>query len=582
MSTTDRVGRLVAALTLCLALSPATAAAAPGDLDPEFGRAGAAAVDAGDDEQARALAAQPDGRIVVAGDTRAGQAFIARLMPDGKLDPTFGGVRLVDGMVTAHAVAVQRDGRLAIAGTTREGDMAAHRVDEHGRPDATFGENGTAVTREPDLQLGEALAIQPDGKLVIAGATFTPVDGNAIVRRLDVHGQPDPTFGENGTRTIDGGAVESAAAVAVQADGKIVVAGRTSIDDDATVHRLDERGQPDPSFGENGTRTLDSGAIESAAAVVVRPDGTIVVVGRTNVGADAMLYGLTPGGELDPAFGDGGTVHLDSSANEAATSVALQADGMLLVAGASQTQAGMTAVLYRVLAGGARDAGFGRGGEVRVDAGGLRLAWAMAPQADGGVLLGGGGGRDALVVRLLGDDPPPRPPPPPPPRLIIEPPCEAFGICEPGMPATPPTPPAADLAAPRVTGLTLTRRRLRFTLSEPASARIVIQRVLPGRRMRGRCTVPTRKTARRPRCTRLRPARTITRRNLPAGTTTIPINARTLKPGRYRATMIATDPACNHSTPVRTALTIAKRSRPAAGAASLGAAGCGTAIRPCG
>jgi hypothetical protein len=105
--------------------------------------------------------------------------------------------------------------------------------------------------------------------------------------------------------------------------------------------------------------------------------------------------------------------------------------------------------------------------------------------------------------------------------------------------------------------------RLRFTLSEPADVRIQIERARPGRRIGKRCMAPTHKLRKRRRCTHYTPTGTLTRRNLPAGPNTIPfsgrIGQRALAPGRYRATVTATDPAGNRSTPTRATFTMVRR-----------------------
>jgi hypothetical protein len=105
--------------------------------------------------------------------------------------------------------------------------------------------------------------------------------------------------------------------------------------------------------------------------------------------------------------------------------------------------------------------------------------------------------------------------------------------------------------------------RLRFTLSEPAAARILIERALTGRRVGRRCKPPRRKVPNRHSCTRYQRAGTITRHNLSAGPNTIPfsgrIGRRPLAPGAYRTTITATDPAGNRSTPTRATFTIVRR-----------------------
>src|SRR3954469_3826209 len=110
--------------------------------------------------------------------------------------------------------------------------------------DLGFGSGGRVLTGFPDENDNAyAVALQPDGKIVIAGATYRGYDG--LVARFNPDGTPDRSFDGDGIKTIDSGGIETLADVAIQPDGKIVVAGSTTQGFDAAVYRLTAQGELD-------------------------------------------------------------------------------------------------------------------------------------------------------------------------------------------------------------------------------------------------------------------------------------------------------------------------------------------------
>jgi uncharacterized delta-60 repeat protein len=209
-----------------------------GALDPTFGTGGKAAVDFGGDDFGQAVARQADGRILVAGRSTAAGAVVARLRTNGALDPGFGG----DGRVTlgpgsARAVLVQPDRRILVAGNLAgNAAMSVARLLPNGAPDTSFGGDGTA---ELGFGSGSAIvggaALQPDGKVVVAGSAG---GGRFAVGRLNADGSADAGFGAAGEATAGFATVAFGFAVALQADGRIVVAGQRTETDDFAVARL--------------------------------------------------------------------------------------------------------------------------------------------------------------------------------------------------------------------------------------------------------------------------------------------------------------------------------------------------------
>ncbi len=213
---------------------------ANGALDTTFGTGGIAAVDFGATEFGEAMARQADGRILVAGRSSATGAVIARLRATGVLDADFGsgGRVTLPGGGTASALLVQPDRTIVVAGNVSgSATMTVTRLKPDGSLDATFGSSGTTAVAFGSLAnpLGGA-ARQPDGKIVIAG--YTQDGEDVAVARLGADGSLDATFGAGGKATVDFGTATFGNAVALAPNGRIVVAGQKTGGDDFAVARL--------------------------------------------------------------------------------------------------------------------------------------------------------------------------------------------------------------------------------------------------------------------------------------------------------------------------------------------------------
>jgi uncharacterized delta-60 repeat protein len=288
------VGAVLITLTLVL-----VGAGAPGDLDPRVGGGGTVTTDFGGNDFAWALVLQPDGKLVAAGSAGpAGAAdfALARYLPDGRPDPTFG----MGGRVTtdfgasvdeAFALVLQPDGKLVTAGLSVDGgtfDGALARYLPDGRLDPTFGTGGKVTTDLGGDERFSALVLQPDGKLVAAGT---------VLARYLPDGRLDPSFGGGGTVTTDfGGLYDIVFALVLQPDGKLVAAG----EGDFALARYLPDGQLDPSFGTGGMVTTDVGGLPFA--LVLQPDGTLVAAGFAG-GYNFGLVRYLPDGSLDATFG---------------------------------------------------------------------------------------------------------------------------------------------------------------------------------------------------------------------------------------------------------------------------------------
>jgi uncharacterized delta-60 repeat protein len=275
-----------------------------GDLDTSFGVGGKVITDFVGEEYANAVALQPDGKIVVAGqagDPSIGSTnfALARYLPNGSLDTTFGedGLVITDfvSLSLAYAVALQPDGKIVAAGYAfdpsdpptglRQG-FALARYQPDGTLDTTFGEDGLVITDVRNAAVIFAVALQPDGKIVVAGQAYNGLTGHSdfALARYQPNGTLDTTFGEDGLVITDfGGPNEFATAVALQPDSKIVAAGSG----DPNIGKLEfalARYQPngtlDTTFGSDGRVTTDLGNGYYATAVALQPDGKIVAAGQ--------------------------------------------------------------------------------------------------------------------------------------------------------------------------------------------------------------------------------------------------------------------------------------------------------------
>lgn len=317
-----------------------------GSLDPSFGSAGKVRTAIG---SAPALALQRDGKIVAAGqshvDSDGTSGFaLARYTRDGALDRTFAddGVVVTDFGAPSFAtgVAVQPDGKIVAVGAAG-GDFAVARYLATGALDRTFhtdGRTSTAFTNARDA--AQDIALQRDGKIVAGGyagwrsfPAFSPPPDFAVAR-YNADGSLDATFDGDGRAmtTIDRGRRSFGHDVAIQADGKILLAG-------GPVVRYDADGSLDSNFGVRGQLVVPGTHLQ---ALAVQPDRKILAVGTTaTANGDFVVSRLRANGNVDRRYGRDGRVVTDfASSDDSAQGAALQRDGKLVVVGASASVQG--------------------------------------------------------------------------------------------------------------------------------------------------------------------------------------------------------------------------------------------------
>lgn len=324
-----------------------------GRIDTSFGGGDGMAIASPPGDRATGLAGtlQPDGRILVAGQATSEAAFaVARFLTDGSLDPSFGDqgwtTTPIGTRAEARGVAVQPDGRIVAAGSgttpTGQRTFAVARYDADGELDHTFG-GGDGVARPPVPALVQgasaaAMTLQADGK-VLVGGTATTGSGTAVaLARFWPDGSLDEAFGDEGWAVLSNGAPARAGAVGLQLDGKILVAGASTVRGRSafTVIRLLADGTADPTFGAGGWVRAPIGQEDAAAnAVLVAPDGRIVAAGEVGgADVDVAVIRLDATGMPDLSFGSGGVVVTSfGSSSDVALALLRQPDGRLVVAG---------------------------------------------------------------------------------------------------------------------------------------------------------------------------------------------------------------------------------------------------------
>jgi uncharacterized delta-60 repeat protein len=392
-----------------LATAPSSFAAA-GSLDSSFDVDGRVTTDLGSpSEEAHALAIQPDGRLVVAGMSEDIDEFVRfpvllRYGTDGALDPSFDD----DGVcfITAPEptdVAVQSDGKIVVVGEY-EGDFALARFDTDCTPDATFSGDGfQRVDFLGGSDGASAMALLPDGRIVVVGTGQPEFSSGLdfVVARFGTDGALDESFSSDGWLRTHFAVNDHAYAVALQEDGKIVVAGTTDgrrfESMDFALARYTSEGALDIAFSGNGKLRTSFSAVDKAFAVALQADGKIVAGGIAagGWGTDFALARYTTAGVLDTTFSDDGKRRTDfSDGNDEAHGLAIQANGRIILAGSANPPGGTgddVVALARYRPGGRLDRTFSEDGKVRTRFGKNPLDYGkdVALQADGRIVVTG-------------------------------------------------------------------------------------------------------------------------------------------------------------------------------------------------
>jgi uncharacterized delta-60 repeat protein len=396
-----------------------SASAADGDLDTTFDTDGIVTTRTGIGhiyQFVRSIALQSDGKIVATGYSEiSGNGYdfaIVRYNANGTLDTTFGGG---DGIVTtdfgnsdnaALSMALQSDGKIVVAGYSLNPgtnfDIAVGRYNADGTPDTSFGTGGLVMTDFGSTnQAAVSVVLQSNGKIVVAGYSTNP--GNDLdfaIVRYNADGTLDTTFGGgDGIVTTDfSTSSDYASSIALQSDGKIVVAGNATISghSDFAVARYNGNGTPDTSFSGDGKVTTNLSPTSSdASSLALQSDGKIVVAGGTSITGpyDFSLVRYNADGTPDTSFGtDGNGIVITelSVGYDYAIAMTLQNDGKIVATGVSNISGVQNVALLRYNANGTLDTSFSGDGIVTTQIGNLdSFASAIALQSDGKIVAAG-------------------------------------------------------------------------------------------------------------------------------------------------------------------------------------------------
>ncbi len=430
----NHLAGLALAIVAALAISMVAVAAA-GGLDPTFGTGGKVTMYVGSSNSfANAVAVQSDGKIVV-----AGTPLLVRYNSDGSLDTTFGnnGIVTNSGVDRGMDLVIQPDGKIVVVGFSGGGLFTGFHVarfNSNGSPDTTFGTNGIAIPltfqdngadekayghsialgpngkilaagdfTNGDMSIGyilvslnsdgsldswnyfdisnydtlTAMAVQPDGKILLAGTSFpgefidysgpslsfvrayyqTYSDGSTYL-------SADPSFGAGGIVTTYFGSLGFVDySAALQSDGKIVAVGEygcTANGYKFALARFNSDGSLDTTFGTNGLSITNlsnmsdvdySDASQSDKLLVIQPDGKLVVAGDTSDG-HFFVARFNSNGSLDTTFGTAGEITTAfGNYNDDVQAVVLQSNGEIVAAGSTSNGTNTGIALARYIAG---------------------------------------------------------------------------------------------------------------------------------------------------------------------------------------------------------------------------------------
>ena len=389
----------------------------------------------GDNGHATAVLTQPDGKIVAAGygGTSVDTDFtVIRYNQDGSLDSSFGGTGIVMTNIAGRTLstdwvrgaAIQSDGKIVVAGyTSPSGDpgysIALVRYNQNGTLDSSF--SGTGIVKSTDSnrnKFGHAVALQLDGKILIAGAVNCinrSTAGNCtLLERYNSDGSLDSSFSGPGTSRVDAN-TQGAQGLVLQSVGKILVVGtkNSGNGDELSVVRYKTDGQIDSGFGNSGVATvaigLEVGSSNYGTSIALQADGSILVAGVAHTNSSNNHFSLTKmmtNGAVDTSFGRLGSVVTNVSTppdSDYTYAMVIQPDGKILVAGEQMSvrsnpmpfpgfymAANIDFAVVRYNSNGSLDTNFGANGIVITDFGLLSdKGYAIALQSDGSILVSG-------------------------------------------------------------------------------------------------------------------------------------------------------------------------------------------------
>jgi uncharacterized delta-60 repeat protein len=348
----------------------------------------------------------------------------------GTLDSSFDNDGIVitsfDGFdASVQALLIQPDKKILAGGTISKSGLnqfGLARYNSDGSLDESFGNLGKVISDYPELMLLSSMALQADGKIIVAGSLFNSdfTISHFVLVRYDTNGLLDTTFGIEGrviTNLSD--KLDKITSVIIQNDGKIIASGTTSDDlnfSDFSIVRYNSDGTLDTSFGNNGSTITSIRTWDFGYAIALQNDNAIVVSGSSSnefnpifgPDYDFLVLKYDKYGVLDSTFGNGGSVIIGTTdANEKALSVKVLSNGKIVIAGEHHIMK-YSFMLSQLLPNGDVDPTFGNNGIVLNELA-SQFIESVAMQTDGKFLIteyngtGGCCSADIKLIRFLAD-----------------------------------------------------------------------------------------------------------------------------------------------------------------------------------
>ncbi|MCC6690269.1 MAG: T9SS type A sorting domain-containing protein [Bacteroidia bacterium] len=396
----------------CLTLNIALIVAQPGTLDVTFNSTGMVTTTIASGAGVNAIAIQSDGKIVAVGYsiTSGKKDFaVARYNSNGTLDATFGSggkvsTDVAGGNDEARAVAIQADGKIVVAGYAVLGaasDFAVMRYTSAGALDATFGTSGIQYTSISGItDIANAILIVPsNGRIILGGGSngkFCLIAYKASNGTLDSWAS-----GGKAVTTLSGAA--SISSLAFQSDGKIVAGGYVQgTNKDFQLVRYTSTGFVDNTFGGSTGVKKDISGDDAVKSVAIQTDGGIIAAGYSGSASQFTLVRFNTNGTVDAGYGTSGVA--TSTCGSAANGVAVLATGKSVAVGSGSGNGGDFG-LSQFNTIGANDNSFGTSGNVTTDfaSSSADTAFVIALQTDGKMVVGGVSGSSFALARYIGE-----------------------------------------------------------------------------------------------------------------------------------------------------------------------------------
>lgn len=347
-----------------------------GSLDTSFGTGGIVITPLAGVSSAKDIAIQADGKVVVVGETQrtTKDTVIARYNANGTLDSSFGtgGVAIYDlGYEDrANKVAIQADGKIVVAGhrsgSSGQLQFMVARVTTTGALDTSFAVNGLATLSSANwIYEAHGVAIQTDGKIIAVGSgqyLFYESSSWPVVR-LNTDGSFDTGFGAQGKKYVGGSLRSAANAVEVQPNGQILVGGYTVPLSNKmfTMVRLNANGTEDTSFGIDGTSRIGAflGGGTFIQDICYLEGGSIIAAGSVAAESEIGIIKMLANGAIDQSYGTDGIVQLNRSIGDSVSGIELLDDGGLIIGGHLDNFGSSSALFAKLTANGNLDPTFG-------------------------------------------------------------------------------------------------------------------------------------------------------------------------------------------------------------------------------